>query len=126
MGVGDLQVSLHTSPYITTAADRATGVRRKRENREPLCGGGEGMTRPYALSVVVPVYCEEAVLKATKGTGRGLVLRIPVLNGRGEPEGNHKESAVNTDGVALEESGKARRRARQDGRLGDQIPYQHR
>ena len=38
---------------------------------------------------------EEAVLNYAEGTGLGVVLRVPVLYGHVEPEGNHKESAVN-------------------------------
>ncbi len=38
---------------------------------------------------------EEALLNYTEGTGLGVVLRVPVLYGNVEPEGNNKESAVN-------------------------------
>jgi S-adenosylmethionine synthetase len=38
---------------------------------------------------------EEALLNYTEGTGLGVVLRVPVLYGHVEPEGNNKESAVN-------------------------------
>ena len=38
---------------------------------------------------------EEAVLRCTKNTGLGVVLRVPVLYGSVEPENNNKESAVN-------------------------------
>ena len=39
---------------------------------------------------------ENAVLETTDSTGLGVVLRVPVLYGHVEPEGNNKESAVNT------------------------------
>ena len=38
---------------------------------------------------------EEALLNYTEGTGLGVVLRVPVLYGHVEPEGNNRESAVN-------------------------------
>jgi S-adenosylmethionine synthetase len=38
---------------------------------------------------------ENALLNYTEGTGLGVVLRVPVLYGHVEPEGNNKESAVN-------------------------------